>query len=176
MSWMVFQASRRQLLAHLIDYSEQYEAGKAPTITIVGPPSPPVERDSSLALDSTTSSQPLTKSGTSPGKPLRSVQLGVVEGKNPGEDDPEVRSRKIENLKKAVHAADQEVKKMEFWSDIKDIARKGESITAEGGWEDLEISGASMGNEKVFGGAGHGDVLEERERVDIKGKGKAVQR
>ncbi|KAF8252731.1 hypothetical protein K440DRAFT_631671 [Wilcoxina mikolae CBS 423.85] len=175
MSCMVFQASRRQLLAHLIDYIEQYEAGKAPTITIVNPPSPPVDQDSTATPDFTASEQPLTKPGLNPSKPSRSAQVGVVEGKNPDEDDPEARSRKIENLRKAVHTADQEVKKMEFWSDIKDVARRGESVTAEDGWNDLGISGASMGNEKVFGGAGHGGVPEERERVDIKGKGKAVQ-
>lgn len=68
---------------------------------------------------------------------------------------------------------------MEFWSDIKGVARKGESLTAEDtehGWGNLGISGASMGNEKIFGGAGQGRVSQECERVDMKGKGKRVMR
>lgn len=171
MSTMIFQASRRQLLAHILDYTEQYEAGEAPTITIQGrslpdevPPTP----------GSTTSSQrPLTE----PKEPKEPTSGAVVEGKHPKEDSPEARRRKVKSLKEASEAADQEVKKMEFWSDVKDVARKGESLTAEAqaeGWGRLGISGASVGNGKVFGGAGNGGTREETERVDLKGKGKVT--
>jgi hypothetical protein len=152
MRMMVFQASRRQLLAHLVSYTAQYEAGDVPTITIR--PSSPGSGSSSQKADV---SEPDT----------------IVECKSPSEDSPSIRARKIENLKKAAAAADQEVKKMEFWSDVKDIARKGGSVGAEAeqqGWGDLGISGASMGNEKLFGGAGNCG-----EKID-KGKGKEVVR
>lgn len=128
MRMMIFQASRRQLLAHLVSYTTQYEAGKAPTITI-------------RPSDSDTEMQ--TKTDT------------IVEGKSPSQDTPAARARKIEALRKAAEAADQEVKKMEFWSDVKDVARTGESMGAdleEQGWNDLGISGPSLGNEKMFGG------------------------
>jgi hypothetical protein len=151
MRMMIFQASRRQLLAHLESYTAQYEAGEVPTITIRS------SSPGSASLQKADASEPDT----------------VVECKSPSEDSPSTRARKIENLKKAAAAADQEVKKMEFWSDVKDIVRRVESVGAEAeqeGWGELGISGASMGNEKLFGGAGNGG-----EKVD-KGKGKEVVR
>lgn len=129
MGWMVFQASRRQLLAHLADYCDQYRVGEPPAIPALRTPSP---------------SPP-----------------GVPAGKHPDQDTPEARHRKIDNLARAVHAADQEVKKMEFWSDVKGVARKGESATA------LGVSGVRVANEGVSSGAAAGDV-------GGKGKEKAV--
>jgi len=169
MGMMIFQASRRQLLSHILDYTEQYEAGEAPVITIFGRSSPD---EVPTPASATSSQRPLTE-------PKELVSGPVVEGKHPKEDSPEIRRRKVEKLKEASKAADQEVKKMEFWSDVKDVARKGDSLTAEApteGWGSLGISGASIGNEKIFGGAGNGGVREETERVDLKGKGKAIVR
>ena len=139
---MVFQASRRQLLAHLVDYCDQCRAGDSHAITTLraASPSPPP----SLAAQS---------GGSEPAVPA---------GKHAPQDVPEAQLRKIDNLARAAHVADQEVKKMEFWSDVKDIARKGESVPAPG------ISGAhGVGNERVvLGGAAAGG----------KGKEKAVLR
>lgn len=87
-----------------------------------------------------------------------------LKDREPGGD----RQRRIEMVKRACKAADEAVSKMEYWSDIKDIARKGESLTLEEGEpKGLGTSGASVGNEKIIG---------ERERADTKGKGKEAVR
>jgi hypothetical protein len=135
MCWMVFQASRRQLLAHLIDYIEQYESGKEPLITI-----------RSLPPDST------TPSSTSDSASASSKAMIVKSKPLPNDDD--LTKKKLENLKRAVRAADDEVKKMEFWSDVKDVVRQSHNVGAEDagmGWHDeLGISGPSIGNENIF--------------------------
>ena len=89
----------------------------------------------------------------------------VAKENKPSIDSPTWRRRKIEMLKAACKAADEEVTKMEYWSDIKDITRKGETLTAE----EMGTSGARMGNDKRF--------AEVRvSQMDMKGKGKAVMR
>ncbi|CAI6333524.1 unnamed protein product [Periconia digitata] len=47
-----------------------------------------------------------------------------------GERESEVEKRRIDNLLKAVEAADAECKKLEYWSDIKRLAEVGEAGTA----------------------------------------------
>ncbi|KAI5814804.1 hypothetical protein BZA77DRAFT_388866 [Pyronema omphalodes] len=224
MASMVFQASRRQLLAHLVDYADQYNSGKAPLITILVPTplisNPPTVAHTPSAgtpAVSPGSEAPATSSAASilgaadiantanvlspgitkqPGRdaipshtavskttalvdPFATASLSIA-GKHPSADSPAFRARKTENLKKATAAADAEVKRLEFWSDIKDIVRKGESAGAVGeGWEDIDselgLSGPSMGNEKVFGGAGGGGTVESRETVGGISSGQGVR-
>jgi hypothetical protein len=45
------------------------------------------------------------------------------------EPDP-VKKKRLENLEAALHHADEEVKRLEFWSDVKAMAEKGESTGA----------------------------------------------
>lgn len=71
-------------------------------------------------------------------------------------EENETETVRIDNLKAALHAADEEVKRLEFWSDIKAMAEQGEIKGAvdekQGwgkGWEGLDESGPK-------------DVLSER--------------
>ncbi|KAB8301052.1 hypothetical protein EYC80_002974 [Monilinia laxa] len=63
-------------------------------------------------------------------------------------NDNEKRSRRAKNLEAAVKAADEEVKRLEYWSDVRHMAEKGETMGAvdnrkgwEGNWEGLDGSG-----------------------------------
>lgn len=53
------------------------------------------------------------------------------------EPEDEVEKRKIDNLLNAVKAADREVKRLEYWSDVKDVAHTWEAREAGRGWEPL---------------------------------------
>lgn len=57
---------------------------------------------------------------------------------------------RLDNLIRAAKAADGEVRKLEYWSDIRNIVDNGESLGPadeasgwEHGWEDIDRSGAS---------------------------------
>lgn len=65
-------------------------------------------------------------------------------------DQPEssAESRKIDNLLNALHAADEECRQLEYWSDIRHVTRRGDSLGAVDeshgwghGWEGLDDSG-----------------------------------
>lgn len=65
------------------------------------------------------------------------------------EDEEE--KRKIDNLERARQAADQELQDLEYWSDIKDSVRKGESSGAassahgwDAGWAGIDDSGPKV--------------------------------
>jgi hypothetical protein len=69
--------------------------------------------------------------------------------------DP-VKKRRLENLEAAVKHADEEVKKLEFWSDVKDITEKGQTIGAVD---------ASQGWDKSWAGLDHSgpqDVISDK--------------
>jgi hypothetical protein len=59
------------------------------------------------------------------------------EGDEKAQQEHDVAGKHAENLINAVHAADDQVKKLEFWSDIKVMAQHGDLLTeAEGGhWD-----------------------------------------
>jgi hypothetical protein len=66
-------------------------------------------------------------------------------------------SQKIENLAAAIKHAEEEVKRLEYWSDIKGMAVSGESRGAadddkgwEAGWEGLDKSGARGPNKEAL--------------------------
>ncbi|OJD31745.1 ferlin peroxisome membrane [Diplodia corticola] len=68
------------------------------------------------------------------------------------ESSPE--TRKIDNLVRALNAADEECRKLEYWSDIRRIAQRGESLGAvdasQGwghGWEGLDDTGPAEADE-----------------------------
>lgn len=70
------------------------------------------------------------------------------EEKRSREEDPETRRRKAESLAAAVEHADEEVRRLRYWSDIKGMAERGESGAAVDpragwapGWEGLDRSG-----------------------------------
>ena len=57
--------------------------------------------------------------------------------------DHDTAAKRAENLINAVHAADEQVKKLEFWSDIKDMAQSGKTLQeSEGGnWDKARWQG-----------------------------------
>ena len=69
--------------------------------------------------------------------------------KESGKPENEAEERRINNLLKAVEAADAECKKLEYWSDIKKLAEEGTAGNAtdpNAGWDEkwqgLDASGA----------------------------------
>ncbi|KAL3424488.1 Meiotically up-regulated gene 65 protein [Phlyctema vagabunda] len=73
------------------------------------------------------------------------------------EDEKSRKEENIKNLQDAVHAADEEVKKLEYWSDVKEMAEKGETqgaVDGDQGWGD---------NWKGVDDSGPRPVITERE-------------
>ncbi|KAI0472887.1 hypothetical protein GGR56DRAFT_587581 [Xylariaceae sp. FL0804] len=75
----------------------------------------------------------------------------AAEGSRKGGEKPPsaVDNTKVENLAGAIRHADEEIRRLEFWSDIKDMAESGESAGAVDrskgwgeGWDGLDMSGA----------------------------------
>ncbi|KAG4417715.1 hypothetical protein IFR04_009154 [Cadophora malorum] len=102
--------------------------------------------------------------------------------------DP-AKKRRLENLEAAVKHADEEVKKLEFWSDVKDMAEKGETKGAvdesqgwDQGWSGLDNSAPKdvISDQKLPGGddcqegEGNGTAILNG-KVNGKGKGKAKE-
>lgn len=72
------------------------------------------------------------------------------EHKERGEPENEAEEHRINNLLKAVEAADAECKKLEYWSDIRKLAQNGDAANAtdpasgwDSRWEGLDGSGPS---------------------------------
>ena len=85
------------------------------------------------------------------------------------EPENEQEKQKIDNLLRAVKAAEDEVKSLEYWSDIKHVAQKGETISATDGgsgwderWQGLDQSGATQGTEPQTDEHGHIQGSEAR--------------
>jgi hypothetical protein len=54
----------------------------------------------------------------------------------------EAEERRINNLVKAIEAADNECKKLEYWSDIKNLTEEGKAGSWDEKWQGLDVSGA----------------------------------
>lgn len=105
------------------------------------------------------------------------------------EVDPSKRKR-LENLEAAVKHADEEVRKLEFWSDVKDMAERGETVGAmdksqgwDTSWAGLDASGPKdvisdqnlPGSDNCTDGEGNGTAIEPSSTngsTEGKGKGK----
>jgi len=61
---------------------------------------------------------------------IESAEAHRNEHKNRGEPEDEAEERYIDNLLKAIHAADDQRKRLEYWSDLRAMARKGETFGA----------------------------------------------
>ncbi|PWW72413.1 hypothetical protein C7212DRAFT_287717 [Tuber magnatum] len=109
MSLMIFQASRRQLLKLLIATADELISSQPPSAV-------PTLHDepSDLLLPASDSTTPQTG-------PVLGPQLGTQEA-----DRKAARQRKHEGLKNAIEAAEQEVRRLEYWSDVKGAAAETE--------------------------------------------------
>ena len=97
------------------------------------------------------------------------------EHKDTGEEETDDEKAHIDNLLKAVEAADDQCKQLEYWSDVRDMARDGEILRAsehahgwDHGWQGLDMSGPDPP-----GGSpsdSNSDNDEKQEKVVGKGK------
>jgi hypothetical protein len=100
------------------------------------------------------------------------------------EPDP-AKTRRLDNLEAAVRHADEEVKRLEFWSDVKDMAEKGETKGATDeaqGWgerwagldrsgpEDVISKKGAIGTDDCKAGEGNGSMVSSNSKMD-KGRG-----
>lgn len=100
------------------------------------------------------------------------------------EEGPEEKLR-IDNLLHAIDAADREVKRLEYWSDIRKMAQRGHTAAAvddstswpASQWQGLDNSGAA--GHDVSGakedGMNHGELEREIEQTEEKAEEKAAQ-
>jgi hypothetical protein len=103
------------------------------------------------------------------------------------EPDP-AKQRRLDNLEAAVQHADEEVKKLEFWSDVKDMAERGETkgaVDASQGWDktwigldhsapkDVISNRDLPGTDDCKKGEGNGTAILDSKKG--KGKGKAKE-
>lgn len=94
-----------------------------------------------------------------------------------GETEDDTEKRLIDNLLKALEAADDQVKKLEYWSDIRDIARESDTLSAVGsahGWghEWQGVHGSGPGSPGGPGPVHHDDDEEAEAEFKDKGKGR----
>lgn len=87
--------------------------------------------------------------------------------------DEEAEKRRVDNLHKAVYAADKEVKGLEYWSDVKGMAEAGETKGAaddgqgwDDNWQGLDASGPTT--------AGSHAALHEPPSTDIEEEIKGI--
>ncbi|KAI9849887.1 MAG: hypothetical protein M1837_000101 [Sclerophora amabilis] len=159
MSSFIFQASRRQLLAHLVQHYNE-------SLAEAGAESKAKEDEQS----------------------------------DEGESGPTKKeSKRASNLYNAIQAAEEQVKTLEYWSDVKHLAKQGESLGAvdkskgwDDSWQGLDSSGpanfdtgarlpigdqerekeAQTEHDQQTGGEGNGETQVESAPVD-KGKARA---
>ncbi|ATZ49254.1 hypothetical protein BCIN_04g04240 [Botrytis cinerea B05.10] len=112
----------------------------------------------------------------------------VAEGNKEEEDEIEgdnasmKQRQRAKNLEAALKAADEEVKRLEYWSDVRRMAEKGETIGAvddekgwDGNWEGLDGSGpkdAKFDGKVMEGKEGDSIDGKENENSDKRDKGK----
>jgi len=149
MQFMIFQASRRQLLAYLVKSLDISETEVS-------------ERDR-LSPQSSSSQQPLL-----PEQAQAGTDDGVNDEKVKKAEELEAKKRKTNSLRIAVEAADREVKKLEYWSDVKGVAQQGESVSAEAGeWQEEGLGLSGPGIKSVNG--------QNPPTKEEKGKGRLVE-
>jgi hypothetical protein len=147
MSLMIFQASRRQLLAMLIEEHEKLKQSPTPQSFAS---SPSAESSASESSERQLLSPQSLPFATPP--PIQESQ------ELSNEHLSEAQERKTQNLRKAIEAAEQEVLKLEYWSDIRGVA-----ANSEGALRVAEGQRGEIGAPPETG-------------IGRKGKGKEVQR
>jgi hypothetical protein len=95
-----------------------------------------------------------------------------------GEAEDEQEKRHIDNLLKAVEAADEQCKQLEYWSDVKGMARDGEILRAaehthgwDHGWQGLDATGpAKQGGSPPDAPSDDDDEYSKKNKKKNKGK------
>lgn len=126
MSMFIFQASRRTLLARLTEvYDKAVEERERKEKEQEERQEKEKKNKGKSAEENATS--PTDGAMSSPGSPPLSP-----------EELEEKKSRREENLHQAVKRADEEVRRLEFWSDVKEMVIEGETkggVDTDKGWD-----------------------------------------
>lgn len=146
MSIFVFQASRRMLLTRLIESHDGHEyQNKRSSASSPSDQSKPESEPPTIRLKSLQGSDD---------EPVKSRHPSI-----PKEPETEEERRKLEaktkNLAAAIKHADEEVRRLEYWSDVKSMAEGGESGGAVAddkgwneGWDGIDRSGGLGANKE----------------------------
>ena len=142
MNILVFQTSRRHLLALLMQAISSASHHRTTKHTSPTSPSSP-----QAAASPNPPSSP-----SPPSSPPHVPTFGP-------ESDAE--KHYIDSLLRATHVAEREIRKLEYWSDIKDVVRNGESLESPIGWgsawQGIDQSGPEAGME-AFGSKEEGNA------------------
>lgn len=105
-----------------------------------------------------------------------------------GEKEPDpTKKRRLQNLEEAVKHADEEVRRLEFWSDVKDMAENGDTKGAvdesqgwDKSWRGIDDSGPKdVISNRELPGIAESDMVDNNGAAilpgDEKGKGKAME-
>lgn len=95
---------------------------------------------------------------------LTEVYDKAAEQQKKGKDARPELERRAENLEAAVKHADEEVRRLEYWSDVKGMAEEGESkgaVDREQGWKDPTWRGVDRSGPSAPPGPKHADQQEE---------------
>ncbi|KAI0134736.1 meiotically up-regulated 65 protein [Xylariales sp. AK1849] len=145
MSAFVFQASRRLLLTRLMQVHDQ-EARAQDS-----------QQQKGKEIEQNGSERTLEPEVGIAAVDGNDAPEAPAEGRQPageGEGPPQIRPR-VTNLAAAIKHADEEVRRLEYWSDIKGMAENGQSRGAvegdrgwEPGWDGIDKSGAAGANKE----------------------------
>lgn len=86
------------------------------------------------------------------------------------EAESDKEKKKIDNLLRATTAAEEQIRALEYWSDIRDVVQKGGTISGVDeesgwgrGWQGLDVSGASQA--EVPETDDHGRIVQKEART-----------
>ncbi|KAI1865871.1 uncharacterized protein JN550_008129 [Neoarthrinium moseri] len=154
MSIFVFQASRRLLLTRLMEVHDGYthlRQKQDQTDEPKGPTPPTVRLQAVKSGEDDAGGAEDKETGASPGDDLTSPATANL----PADEDPARLGRRVANLADAINHADEEVRRLEYWSDVKGMAENAASGGAvdeehgwQAGWEGIDRSGGLGANKE----------------------------
>ena len=128
MSMFIFQASRRALLARLTEVYDKAVEEREQKAKEQQERTDNTKKDKGKGNEDT-AAPPTDGAMSSPGSPPLALSPEELEEKQ---------SRREENLHEAVQRADEEVRRLEFWSDVKEMVNEGETkggVDTDKGWD-----------------------------------------
>lgn len=148
MSLFMYQYSRRHLLTAMLRRFDQESPDRSETHT-------PAE-------DASSAPQGVVRSDETPGAISNDVSA----------------DQRTKDLKKAIEAADEQVRHFEYWSDIRGVVQNGQSLTAadethgwDSSWQGIDKSGPSSGPDALH--TLKPESSTDHDTIGNKGKGKA---
>ena len=91
--------------------------------------------------------------------------------------ESEAEKHYIDSLLRATQVAEHEIRKLEYWSDVKDVVREGEGLESpqgwSGAWQGIDQSGPEA-RRKVFESKEEGNPELGGQKPDAEGEGKEM--